>query len=1259
MRGTGSGTGADAVRGIIAAAVGTASGMGDGPGGGGAGGLARVRPARAAAARIAAGGGVDEHAAEELRAAVEAHLAGDTGRWLRMYDALPSYRGSLPELLAEPEPLVPPAPDSGLRAPAPRSVDETFALAVAHARPAHAAAVLAALPDRALERLLSGGTLPAPALVRAVTEHGDTRSRTALARHSRLDPRVLARLLGTGDAAVGAAVYRNPRTTHSLRRTLARRLDAVPMDPALRAELADPAADVPRTWLAPLLCSGEPDLVARALGAGARGAAQRYALARVWERHGPGALRTLLADPALARSVARPVRAAVSAALAAAEQDAGGGAGEGTEGAADRALRGLYERGEPYGDPARLPALLAAARGTSTLRDLLAEPYAHDLDALHRAHLAHPFMPKACEELARHEAASDEQRRSFRLSVLNEPWRAGGRRGGNLTAPEARLTAEELDGGAVSWAEGVVAAGLLDPVALVRTARPAERALAALGALRERGLLSADAAGEVRDAAAKHLRESAAGWAEFDRLLPEFTGTLRELVEAAGAAAAAGAPDGPGPSEAPAESGGAAQAETRGPEQERYEPPLVPRRPTERAALCALDLLRSLAPADAPAPDPADPGVLRFLAATEAERTPGLATPLWLLRACAAQGVEPPAHGSWYAAPTAAEVRAKPPETWGSGAARTELAYTQGILTADDLLGWLPAHRLLLLPYDWRRLAFPAAWRAALARRLHAEFGTDPDAWLHLAAVARHASPEDTWLDLLARATASLPSSRAAGEPADGRPGRNTPGTTASEDAVITPPHAGATGVGSGRAAAVHAPAGGRMAAEPADRPSWDRHSVRPRTPDDALGLLAHGDHLWVWPIGTLLCLAGADTVDAVLPRLGPDGPWSLAAYLLRYDRTPRPAYERLLAGRDPRALRVLGTQQRRLSDGLAARLAEVDDPGTDLVLLRHTRDPLVVDRIVARSARRSAAPGGDGKGAQSADPVAAGVLASLRADPKAGPPGGMVWLGAPVPDLVEELLTRYGTELDFVRQVRGCLSLLEHGGAARLTSLAARGALGRAATRLCVKALAAPDPAAVLRARVARELAPAKLVKKLRGASHRWVATSLVARHPGPVDWQALEAAHQEEPLPHWEDLIGMGPLELRLRHPHMLPEPGPDGLPDGAAATLARARHGLAGHYHCAAATQIDGLLASGLLTAADLLHEAAPAALLLDYLGSAARRPDAPPQAAAALAELADLVRSRLGSAPAAWARVDERLTGRDPRWAPQSTVADLLA
>ncbi|WP_371675064.1 hypothetical protein [Streptomyces sp. NBC_01276] len=1159
-----------------------------------------ARPARTVGAGVAAAGGADDEAASRLRELIRGHLAGRPDRWLALREALATHRGTLPALLADVPDPAPVAGPGAVPRPVPRSVDLTLELLLEHAGPEEAAAVLAALPDRTVEALLSGGPLPGPGLVAAVTEHGDTRTRTALARHSRIDSRVLARLLATGDSRVGAAVYRNPRCTPSLRRTLAHRLDRVPMDADLRAELTDPAGYPPATWLTPLLGSGDPQLTVRALLLHTgRGAVVRYALVRVWECSGPAAVRTVLDEPALTWNLSIPVVAAVEKALAAEARSNDGSA-----------LRSLREGCEPYADPARLPALLATARGTSTLRDLLAEPYAHDLTALAEAHAATPFMPKACEELARHEDASDEQRLAFRLSVLNEPWRAGGRRSGNTHPPELRLAREPLDDSAALWAEGMVAAGLLDPVELVRTGHPAVHALGALTRLAGRGRLGDAAPAALREQTEAHLGERPEAWTALDTLLPGHQGTLHTLItEAGGTPPAAPAPA--GRPQASAGTGAGAEPGTARPAAPGFEPPAVPARREERAALAALDLLRSLAAAPDEVPDPTDPGVLRFLAHHRQDEAPGLTTPRWLVRACADQGVEPPHDGSWPTAPGPAEVRAELPQSWGSTAAPIEMAYTQGLLPAEELPGLLPARRLLGLPSDWRRFAFAAAWRAAVGRLLRSTLGTDPDAWLRLAETAS--------------AAAGCADHRSAGGP------------TWAELLELSAGPADA------------------LMENPAYRPLEDPKSATPRptTPEEAVRLVGVGNHRWTWPIGTLLCLADADTVDAVLPRLGPDGPWLLAAYLTRHERTPRTAFGRLLAGRDPHALYVLAARTRRLEAGADVLLADLDDPEVDLTLLRYGSTTPTGRRIVARSRPH----GTTGAGTVS---VGALALADARRDPSGRLAGGALWLHSAEPDLIEEVFAREGRDLSLLQQVLGCLNLLEHGGADRLAALVRRDLLGRAAATLCAKALASTDPAAVLRTRAARELAPEKFITRLRRDRPAWQAPGGAATVPGGIDWEAVEAAHTEEPLPNWGWVVNSAsaPAGLRLRNAALVREPGPDGLPDGAELTRARARYGLGGLYHCPLPNQLDGLLASGMLTGTDLLHEAAPAALMLAYLSGAARRTDAPEQAHAALRALTGLVAARLGSDPQAWRRVTDRLTGRDPAWEPLSPVAALL-
>ncbi|MEU2158175.1 hypothetical protein ABZ532_24745 [Streptomyces sp. NPDC019396] len=636
--------------------------------------------------------------------------------------------------------------------------------------------------------------------------------------------------------------------------------------------------------------------------------------------------------------------------------------------------------------------------------------------------------------------------------------------------------------------------------------------------------------------------------------------------------------------------------------------PATPHRARQRAALSALDLLLSLAPPGAPLPD--DPGSLRYLARHDHDDAPGLETPDWLIEACEAHGIEP--EGGWCGAPTREGARETRPQSCASCESTVESAYTHGILSPEDLLDILPAHLLLALPHNWRRRAFAGAWRRVVAGHLERELGADTDAWLRLAAAATEAersgrtSPDHrcgsgggpgggaTWPELVARSRTGAPT---AADPADG---------IASAEGL--PPRTPA-----------------------------------PATPEEALRLLGHGNHLWSWPAGTLLCLAEPEVIAALLPRLGPDAPWLLAAYLLRHDRTPPAAFEQLLKLRDPAALRVLATQSRWLSDAYAARLADLRDPEVDLALLRNSHRSHLLLSIAMR-------PG----------PLVPVLLGALRSDPAALPPGGTLWLRSTEPDLIEAVFARTGGQLSLAQQLVGCLNLLRSGGPRRLSALVTAGHLGRAATRLCQKALAGPDPLAVIRARTALELSAAKLAKRLRLCERPWDTAEVLRRLAAEPDWDALEAEHKRDPLPHWDQVVNLpdAPLALKLRHARLLPEPAHDRLPLSLELTRARLRHGVGGPHHQPLTRQLDVLLEAGHLSGHYLVHEAAPATLVLWYLNAALRRADAPARIPAAVEAAAALVRDRLGTDREAWRRVTARLTERDPDWDPLAPVASLL-
>ncbi|MGW6566777.1 hypothetical protein [Streptomyces sp. NPDC054975] len=1117
------------------------------------------------------------------------HLAGSGERWRRLHDALATAPGTLPELLAA---LPVPSDAEADRLP-PKSVCDTLALLLEHAAPTHAAAALGALPQRSLETILAGGSLPGPSLTDAVVLHGDSRARAALARHPRIDARVLKQLVAADDPRVNAAVYRNNRCTPSLRRTVvhAHALGRVALEETLRAELLSPAGAASRARTAPLLVSGDPPLVRQALTWGARKVAQRHALLRVLECRGADALRAMLADPSVVPHVHTEIRAEVAGAL------------EGVD-AAPR----LRAAGEPYEDPAELPRLLGVSRGTSTLRDLLHEPYAHDFRALAAANRTSPFMPKAAEELLRHEDATDSERAEFRLTLLNGPWRAGGRIAGNLTPPHRRLAEEALDESAGDWAVGMVEAGLLDPAELVTTARPAARAAEALRAVTERGLDTVGVRTTLTALYEEHLAGRPDAVETLLRNLPDHLGTLSEAAREAGAEAGAEAARGASlqqPTPTPTPNGTEVAPPTTLPEQRSPEP--VGER--ARAALGAIDLLRSLAaPGTAPLPD--DPEVLRRLSAHPRDDVPGRRHPDWLYEACLAQGLNDLAHRCH--PPTRADALARMAETTESGslARMAEQSYLHGIVSADDLLYHLPAAHLLRFPHDWNHLAFPTAWRRSLAAFLERELGADANAWLRLAATARRSLTETdgagntglhaaTWPGLLDRSRL---------------------------DARRT-----AVPLEEARAPVCHA--------------STFAPTEPPTSPESAVRLLARGNHLWAWPLGTLLCVAAPAALAAVMARIGPDGPWMLAAFVLRSRATPPTPFAYLLDQRDPSALTVLSEQSRWLDPTALHRLLDLADPDVDLAVLRTNGDPEVARRVAAR-------PGG----------VAPRLVADLGADPLAELPGSRTaWLESGEPELIELVFDRAGKHLTMAQQLAGALNLLRHGGPGRLAALAAGGRLGAAVTRLCQKALASDDPAAVLAARAAKELAPGRLAARLRKCRTHADPRHLLDSTPGTPDWEALEAEHARDPFPFWEAVVRhpTAPRDFRIRNAAHLHRLSAFGTPPDRDVTVARVRHGVDTYGREPVDALLDHLLRTGRLSGPDLVREAAPAAVVLSCLGRARRRPDAARMVGPALEEAARLVAERLGDDPDAWRAVYARLTDPAMNQAPAFATPELLS
>ncbi|OIV37922.1 hypothetical protein BIV57_08700 [Mangrovactinospora gilvigrisea] len=564
-------------------------------------------------------GSVDVHAhrparslprtAAGLDALAARHLAGAApDRWRALHDALPTHRGTLPELLERLAEL----PVGDKPAPTPGNALGVLAELLDRVPVGTALAALPALPEAAVRAALTGRA-PAPALAEAVADRGDGRSRIALADNSRTDARLLRVLVAAGDPAVNASVWRHQRTTQALRRTIIAAHPGVPLHPALRSRLLEENND--RRDNAPLLAATDPELLARGLAAtDSRVSVQAWALDRLRERHGAEAARAVAAERC-ARKVGLALRSDDPAELRALVDD--------------------------YADPRRLPALLARHRSTRAVQSYFEEPYAIDGALLVAAHRERPFAVHASAELVRHEAVDDEQREVFRLSLVNDHWQTDAPGGAFrvLVPPEQRLAEEAVHAGADidGWARAAQRAGLLTAGRLLRLAHPVGPAAEALLGLADRqGRLPADAAEPLGALIAEHLAGHPDAWTVLVTLADSFAGTLTELVATAGAAS------GPRP-EGDADAGltppqAAAPADPEAPEE--------PNTPLERAAASAVHLLRELAAGEDAAPPPLprdDTALVAFLARTERADLPGLAVPAWLSAACRDAGLPDPA----------------------------------------------------------------------------------------------------------------------------------------------------------------------------------------------------------------------------------------------------------------------------------------------------------------------------------------------------------------------------------------------------------------------------------------------------------------------------------------------------------------------------------------------------------------------------------------------------------------------------------------
>ncbi|MGW3567741.1 hypothetical protein ACWDSL_28450 [Streptomyces sp. NPDC000941] len=394
----------------------------------------------------------------------------------------------------------------------------------------------------------------------------------------------------------------------------------------------------------------------------------------------------------------------------------------------------------------------------------------------------------------------------------------------------------------------------------------------------------------------------------------------------------------------------------------------------------------------------------------------------------------------------------------------------------------------------------------------------------------------------------------------------------------------------------------------------------------------------WTWPAGEVLRRApDAKILDALMPLLPDHTGWLLALYVVaQRQAAPEAVVEHLKRCGDREALVML------------AEWIDLDPP-THRALLAHG-DPEIHLALLAPHFHH---------GLEEARRVLDGSVPLAPYESRI--PGNAFphLLHASEPELIEAAFTHDRGRFKTPEQLVGCLNMLRRGGPHRLSALLATGRVGPAVTKMCQKALASADPLATLEERAQRELTTKKLASRLRRVRSTLGypdTERLVALFPD-IDWAYLEAEHAREPFEFWSAVVGhaTAPSAVAARHAGAI-------LGDRRASRRGRpprdveiargmARRGLGTSDWRAITLDADRLLADGLLTDRDLVSVAAPADRVLGYLGSALRRPDAPPQARAATERIAELVAVHLDGSDdpdAAWQRTYARLTGQDRRW-----------
>ncbi|MFJ3950606.1 hypothetical protein ACIPXV_11205 [Streptomyces libani] len=405
-----------------------------------------------------------------------------------------------------------------------------------------------------------------------------------------------------------------------------------------------------------------------------------------------------------------------------------------------------------------------------------------------------------------------------------------------------------------------------------------------------------------------------------------------------------------------------------------------------------------------------------------------------------------------------------------------------------------------------------------------------------------------------------------------------------------------------------------------------------------------------------LLLHAGTDALAAVLPRLDTQATLTLTERACATSHLPDALLGHLFTHDDRAALLVLARSSRHRE--LNLRLLAVDDPTINAALYRaaHSSSSTVEIRRIILSRRPQ------GRTADAPDdllPLAPELRERLLERSyfdKRWAKYHRVLVEAADLELVEHALASWGKRLPLPDHLLAARNVLRHGGPGRLRSLIDRGLLSAGAAKVATKALSAPDPVAVLTARLDKELSTERLVAKLRTCGE--YEHEEVLDLPYTRDWDVLIRAHEQDPfrsrvwgtiarLPDAPDELAPAAFEYWSC---FIDRTLTDRGPSWARAAIGNIPNLSLQRKEWAAV--LDALLERGLLSGEEVVHGGAMANRMLHYLAEVSVRQEVPTALQAAVqdatSELAVLAGKLLGTDNEAWQRLFAALTGKDPHW-----------